>query len=398
MQIDTEKFSHPLVQEFIFANENAVEPFLLSSTKEIAGVPLHILAAQIQVRKKAKSKLPSYHRQKGIIYPLTLNLEQSSSEITARFKAQRMREMFSDSLSVVDLTGGFGVDTYYFSKEFHHVRYVERDEELLRIASHNHKVMAASNVSHHLSTAEAFIRTFRGNADICYVDPSRRVQGKKSFRLRDCVPDVTELLPSLLKECRGVMIKTSPLMDISQALRELGQVFQILIVSVDNDCKEVLYVCRPGSTDEPKIDCIDLKDNLHFTFYLSEEKKIRPSLSPPLKYIYEPNVAILKAGAFKSVGHFFNLSKLDPDTHLYTSQELRSDFPGRVFSTNAILKNRREITTALPTLQANLILRNFPGSTNDLKSSLGIKDGGDKYLLATTAQREKLFILADRVK
>lgn len=397
MQFDITTIASKDVQDFIFENE-AIDDAALLAVKHKMRIPFSDLSTQLFGRRKAKFKLPSYYHQRGIIYPKSINLEQSSSEETASYKAAVLSRFFHEANLVTDLTGGFGVDSLFFSQKFARVIYVEPDQVLLEIARHNHQVLGGSNICHHNSTAEKYLQSETKKSDLFYIDPSRRSQGTKTIRFQDGTPNVVDLLPVMLKEAQGVLIKSSPLLDLSVAIHELSTVFRVIVVAVDNDCKEVLYLCRQHVTGEPEIECIDLKAQIPFVFTVSKEREASVVLSRPLEYIYEPNVAILKAGAFKSIAQRFGLKKLDTNTHLYTSNEILTDFPGRVFRTNAILKNRREIKVALPDLQANLILRNFPGTTHELKSSLGIQDGGDKYVLATTSQNLKVFILADRVK
>jgi len=387
------------VQDFIFANESIDEHKLSTSGHRVKGISSSILAAQILSRRKVKSKIPTYYHQRGIVYAKSINIEQTSSELTAHYKASLIRQTFASADEVTDLTGGFGIDSFFLSNQFSTVQYVEPENELLNIARHNHAVLSANNIAYNQGTAEDFLPKLKPSPRVFYLDPSRRINGKKAFKFKDSVPNVSNLIPELLAKSQGIVIKASPLVDIAAGISELGSVFQVHVVAVDNDCKEILFFCKRDFKNDVAIHCIDLARDEKFSFSFLAEKEILPTYSAPLDFIYEPNAAILKAGAFKSIAQEVDLAKLDPNTHLYTSTGVKNDFPGRIFKSTALLKNRNDIRVALPEMKANLLLRNFPGTTDELRKSLAIRDGGgEKYLLATTSLKNKIYLLADRLK
>jgi 16S rRNA G966 N2-methylase RsmD len=379
---------------FIQKHANQDPAALMLQAHRYPHLPVAELVQQIQGRQKALLKLPEWVNNPNILFPPTLSVEQSSSEITARFKAS----LVSGQL-LVDLTGGFGVDSYIFSKKFKQVTYVERNPQLVDIVGHNFQRLGARNVNYHLAEAGDFLQAFAGEADCFYLDPARRdTANQKVHRLEDCEPDVLRLLPLLLQKSRSILLKTSPMLDIDQAIRSLRQVQAVWVVAVENECKEVLYLLQPGKENpDPDIHAVNLlREGQQVTFSLrkGEEETLQPTYSDPLAYIYEPNAAILKAGGFKSVAKTFDLYKLHPSSHLYTSAELRSDFPGRIFQCQAVSRyDKKELRARVPNQKANITVRNFPDPVAAIRKKTGIKEGGDIYLFATTDRYQKLIVL-----
>lgn len=388
------------MQEFIIDNESVdIRDFVLRN-REINGVPSPVIADQIAGRKKSKTKLPDFYSTRGIIYPPAGNLEQSSSSLTAGFKTETVLADSGNALAI-DLTGGFGVDTFFLSRKFSRVIYVEPNEELLSIARHNHQLLHATNIEYFAQTAEQFSASFTGSADVIFIDPSRRVEQKKIVGLRDSLPDITSLQHALLRMTRFLLVKASPLLDIKSALTELASVSDVFVLSVDNDCKELLFLARKGFANSPTIHGvnIDNRGSQNFFFHYEEEAKAAPAFSQPLHYLYEPNVSILKAGAFKVVAERFMLSKLDQHSHLYTSHEVNVDFPGRIFQVGGIIEaDAKAVKRQFPLGKANVIARNYPMSVDEIRARLKIKEGGDEYLIATKSGNKRLLIAAKRLK
>lgn len=387
------------VQQFIHQHANDDERELVLKYKAIDGVPLARIAEQIAGRRKAKDKLPTFYSAPAILYPPGINLEQSSSEQTAKFKTEVVKERTVNQGTVVDLTGGFGVDVYFFSKIFDKVEYIEPDESLLQIVQHNHHQLGAANISHHYTRAEDFLQT-SWKADLVFIDPSRRNKGQKVFKLSDCEPDVTALYTLIFEKTDYLLIKTSPLLDIQQALRELPTVQTIYVVSVANECKELLFLCRKMVRHEPEIVTVNIlsshTEKLSFTKI--QEQQAIVAYSSPLEYLYEPNASIMKAGAFKVAATQYGLSKIDVSTHLYTGTEYRADFPGRVFRVEALIKNDPKVIQAyFPEGKANVMTRNYPLSAEELKKKVKLKDGGEKYLIGFSGPKEKFLAVAKRV-
>lgn len=392
-----------VVQQYIFDHEHEDERKLALSKKEILSVPPSVLAEQIRGRKKAKEKLPSYYRTRGIVYPPGINLEQCSSEQAAAFKVSIIQRHLGTKLtSCADLTGGFGIDSLFFSKICATVHAVDPNESLLQIAKHNHTLLGATNIFYHSQTAEDFLLQNENRFDFIYIDPSRRRNAnQRVFKFSECEPNVVDLLSPLLKKSDVVLVKASPLVDISQGLQELPHAQHVYVVSVNNECKEVLFLCSASFKGEPDIHAVNVTDTSPqgFSFKRSDEKGAEAPLSEPFRYLYEPNASILKAGAFKIICPEFGVTKLHTNTHLYTSNQLKPDFPGRIFKIIATIKaDSKEVTTWLPDRKANIITRNYPQTVEALKKKMKLKDGGEKYLLAFTSLREKVVVVAGRIK
>lgn len=344
----------------------------------------HFILNQINGLQKAKLKLPSFYQNKAIVYPVGLSMEQCSSEQTALFKSQLV-----NGKTEVDLTGGFGVDAFFFSKQFLEVSYVEQNQELFEIVQHNFEVLNAP-IQCYQTSCEDFLSKNTKTFDLAYIDPSRRDENKRVFKLAECTPNVIELLPQLLKTAQQVLIKTSPFLDIKQTLSDLKSVSKVWIVSVQNDCKEVLYLVNKTTSSNPEIIAVNIAKNTStFAFDYEKESTVFVDFSEPQTYLYEPNASVLKAGGFKSIAAQFGLNKLAVNTHLYTSNELITNFPGRVFKiTNTLDYNEKSVKT-LGLKKANIATRNFPDGIEQIKKRLKITDGGNDYIFATRDSNDK---------
>jgi SAM-dependent methyltransferases related to tRNA (uracil-5-)-methyltransferase len=387
--------------KFIADNSSGDETELLLRHREILGVPIAIIAHQITGRRKSRTKIPTYANRPEVLYPPGLNLEQSSSEKTASFKAKILAEVVTDADQVVDLTGGFGIDTYFFSRVFQHVEHVEPNPLLSWLAKHNHRSLGADNISYHGERAEQFLKS-TSTFSACFIDPSRRVNSGKVVQLKDCEPDILELQSAIFKLSPVLLIKTSPLLDITQALRELNFVQAVYVVSVDQECKELLFFATREFVGEPKIHTVHLKGDTPetFEFRLSEEKALGLSLGTVRRFLYEPNPSIMKAGAYKSLAKSFSLDKIHPNSHFYSSEQFIGDFPGRIFEIRSRIRVRsEELRSLLPDRKANVVVRNYPLTADQLKKRLKLSDGGDDYVIGTTSTDEgKLLLLASRLK
>ncbi len=381
---------HTEVQKFINANLNLDIPTLLFQKSLFADVSTKELAEQIEAKFKSKYKLPNWFSTENIYYPNKLNISQTSSELVADYKAGLVT-----GSSLADITAGFGVDCYSFSKIIKRVYHVEKDENLSKIAQHNFKQLGVSNVNFVSGDGIEFIRKTKEKFDWIFVDPSRRTNtNKKVFYLTDCEPDVTKHVDLLFSKSDTILIKTGPLLDLSVGLRQLKHVSEIHIVALENDVKEVLWILKPGYTEEPIIKAANLRSNSQdvFEFLASEEKAAFPEFSTPEKYLYEPNPALLKSGAFKLIGSRFNIRKLHPHSHLYTSKDLRA-FPGRSFEVKTVLPYNKKEIIKLGLASANITTRNFPDSVATIRKKLKLKDGGLDYLFFTKNLEDKLIMI-----
>lgn len=385
------------VQKFIRDHEQH-DPFaLVLQADRYPGLPIKAIAGQIRARQKAKHKLPEWYAAEGLVFPSLLSLEQCSSEATARFKSTLLQGGY-----LLDLTGGMGVDTYYLSHSFDRVDYVESNEALAAVTKHNLQVLQAKNIAVHQTQAEAFLQRLSDPADCIYLDPARRDKhAGKVFKLQDCTPDVTLLADSLVSKARTVLIKTSPMLDIGATLRDLRYVFQVYVVAVNNECKEVLYLLKTEAVTEPEIQTINLQasGDQKLALKRSDEVQAKVTFSSPLQYLYEPNAAILKAGAFKFVAQTYGLNKLHPHTHLYTSRQLIPGFPGRIFSCETTIPyHKKAVQQFLPERKANITTRNFPDSVKKARKKLGLAEGGAYYLFLSVVKEKLSVIITKKVK
>lgn len=387
---------NPEVQEFIKKNVRTDVTAISLSKSPFPEVSPKELAQQIDGRKRCENKLPLWFTTTGIYYPDKLALEQCSSEATAKYKSNLV---IGDS--VIDLTGGFGVDAGFFSKQISQVTHCELNNELSDIAAYNSAVLGF-DVSHVHTDGIAYLKGSQETFDTVYIDPSRRVSSRKVFMLKDCEPDVVSEMELLRHRSRRIIIKTAPLLDIQSSVKELENVTAVHVLSIRNECKEVVYLIDKGSADtDPPITCAVLNqdDVLTFTFRASEEKAFIPDhYSAPLAYLYEPDVALLKAGCFKLITREFNVKKLHQHTHLYTSDSLQQSFMGRKFQ----VVNTSAYGSFIKShsfKKANIICRNFPPDLDTVRKKLRIGDGGDDYLIfCTGAQNELLVIHCTRLR
>ena len=380
-------------QKFIQENLHIPIEELLLSAKKYPDLNIPLLVSQIEGKNKAEKKLPTWFQSNEIVYPVKLSMEQCSSETTAIYKSSIVK-----GSTLIDLTGGFGVDSAAFAGKMDKVIYVERNAELSHIASHNFKILGKNNVEVINKNSEDFVADYSQTADWIFIDPARRKEGSKVFRFQDCEPDLLKLQEALFKISDNILIKTSPLLDIDQAVKELGHVKEIHVLAVDNDCKELLFVLNKEiENSDPEIIAVNIrKENIkdEFRFNRKTEDKAEVKFDLPQKYLYEPNAAILKAGAFKSIAVAKGLSKLHPSSHLYTSEEHLTDFPGRAFFLLKIMKySKKEILAEIPEGKANITTRNFPDTVEGIRKKTGLKDGGNNYLFATKDMYDKPVVL-----
>ncbi|WP_333693712.1 THUMP-like domain-containing protein [Flavobacterium sp.] len=354
-----------------------------------------LILEQIESREKSKTKLPSWFSREKIIYPPKISIEQTSSEETARYKASLVQ---GDTL--IDLTGGFGVDCYYFAQKIKSVFHCEQNLDLSEIVASNFKNLGINNVKFYKGNSNDFIHNIKEKTDWIYIDPSRRNSSKgKVFLLQDCEPNVPEMLETYFEISSNILLKTAPLLDISAGLKEIQNCKEIHIVALNNEVKELLWVLEKNFTGHPLLKTINLNNKKEevFEFYLNQNRT-EPIYSEPLKYLYEPNAAIMKSGGFKELALAFNLYKLHPNSHLYTSNEL-VPFCGRVFEINHFFDyQKNNMKTFLQNTKANITTRNFPETVENLKKKWKINDGGTDYCFFTTYGNElKIVLLCKKI-
>ena len=363
----------------------------LALKKAPVGTDFSLALRQIAARQLLQKKVPEWAGNEDLLFPLHLSIEQCSSEATAKYKAHLLQgETFAD------LTGGLGIDTYYISRHFQQVDYVERQAELCDLAKHNFEVMKA-NVMVWNETAEEYLSHCEPK-DCIFVDPARRDEhGRKTVSIADCTPDVAELQNLLLQKAEKVMIKLSPMLDINKALNELHYVKEVHVVAVGNECKELDFILERDWQGEPNFFCVNLLTNQpELCFTLEEERDAQCRFAEIVsRYLYEPNPALMKAGCFKLLVEQFGVLKLHKNSHLYTSEKLVEDFPGRIFEVEGWATYNKKLKQALlaDVDKASIAVRNFPLTVAKLRKSLKINDGNEVYLFATTLKGEAKIII-----
>ncbi len=387
-----ERILHTEVQQFINDNLNTDITSLLLRGTSFEGVYTKEIVQQIEAKNKCRKKLPIWFQTEGIYYPKKLSIEQTSSEVTASYKAELV-----SGRSLADITGGFGVDAFFFSKRVEHVLHCEIDEVLSDIAHHNSQVLGSDNIETIARDGVALLKHSERKYDWIYADPSRRSDtGGKVFLLGDCLPDVVAHQELLIERAGNILVKTAPLLDITQGLRSLRHVKEVHCVAVNNEMKELLWVLQKGVQQEPKIICANIhhKGKQQFVGYLSEEEVTRREYSAPKKYLYEPNAAILKAGLFKLVGRSFELKKIHQHSHLYTSDAL-IDFPGKVFQVEDCLPfSKKQVKNTFKGQKYSISTRNFNLKAEDLKKLVGSQEHALRQLFFTTGIDNKRIVIA----
>ncbi|MBO4574664.1 MAG: SAM-dependent methyltransferase [Bacteroidales bacterium] len=368
---------------------------------------------QIEARQRLSKKVPSWASNPDLLFPKHISIEQCSSELTAKYKAS----IISGGDTFVDLTGGLGIDSYFLSEKFKTSYYVENQEELCDLAEHNFQVLDRK-ITVVNSDAESFLSKNQ-NFDLIFIDPARRdIYNRKMVSLHDCSPDVIKIVetfpetshvmfPETSPHKPSFLIKASPMLDISLITNELQNISEIHIVSVKNECKEILIKIEPGFEGEIKYFCVnfvgnDLKSSQSFEFSETSESSAIASFAPTVKrYLYEPNASLMKSGAFKLISQRFGIEKLHVNSHLYTSDTLISEFPGRIFEVVGFAPFNKKIKKELlnDITEASVATRNFPLSANELRKALNLKESDKNFVFGTTLIGEKkVVILAKKYK
>ncbi len=395
MQDAIQSVSRPDIQDFILEHEDDDVEKLLLKNRNAEGVPMALIAQQIKGRRKAKIRFPLLYHTQGIFYPPSINLEQSSSEATARFKTTLVQGALA-----ADLTAGFGVDAYFFSGRTKMIC-VEPDRALLDIARHNHRCLGSNTMQYECMTAEQFLAQTKLHFDFLYLDPSRRKESRKVFQFKDTSPDVTQLTALMLSKADQVMIKASPFLDIQKGIRELKSVSAVRVVAVNNECKELLFTLEPNFKLPPIIEAVTIDHRglvlSSVKFTAEEEKKSAVSYGEPMRFLFEPNAAVLKAGAFKWIAANYRLSKLAPESHLYTADAWVPDFPGRSFRILKTVSLNKKLSAQFEKGYANILTRNFPLKPEEIMKRTGLQEGGEGYLICTRSRKEKIVVIAEKI-
>lgn len=376
------KLLHSDVQKYINANLNTDLHSLLLKKSPFSEVSMQEIVQQIKGKQVAQKKFP-FLLKEGIIFPPQLNLEQASSEKTALYKSEILK-----GKKFLDLTSGFGVDAYYLSKNFDEVTLVEQNSELLEIVENNWAVLErkAQFINQKL---EDFLKENEDQYDVVYLDPARRDNNKnKVFLLEDLSPNILEIQEKLLSISNEVVIKLSPLIDLKYLVSVLPNISRIDIIAWKNDVKEVVVFLSNEKLGEITCNCMNLEsEESTFTYKFGQEENAQSEYAEPEQFLYIPNNSILKAGIFNLISERFNLKKLHPNTHLYTSNEKTEDFPGRILEIEVI--DNKQIKKKS---QFNIISKNYPLKPEEIKKKYGLKDGGDQYLIFTQSKKGKIIV------
>ena len=383
---------------FIEENLRADVRSLALQAKKYPQVDMAMAVVQIAGKQIAEAKVPTWYRTEGLLYPKHLSMEQCSSEATAIYKAGLV-----EGETFADLTGGFGIDCSFLSRKFKKADYVERQAELCELAKHNFPLLGL-NIDVHNEDGVEYLKRMQP-VDCLFLDPARRDgHGGKTVAISDCEPDVSALEELLVEKARKVVVKLSPMLDLSLALKDLKHVCEVHIVSTDNECKELLLILqKETASSEVSIHCINSLGALNgyriyqeYAFTQEQERTSDCPLTHEVEaYLYEPNASIMKAGAYRSLTQAYPVKKLHPSSHLYVSPHFIEDFPGRKFQVEAVSGfGKKELKTFLQGMEkANLTIRNFPSSVAELRKRLKLKEGGDDYLFATTLADESKVII-----
>lgn len=395
------------IQDYINENLKTDVHKIAMAKTPFEGVTSQELANQIAAKKKCIKKLPVWFNTEGIYYPSLLSVEQCSSEVTAAYKAK-----LAAGDILIDLTGGYGVDSYYFSKTNTSVVHCEINEDLSAIASYNSTLLEQNNTRFIAGDGLNVLRDSTHHYDSIYIDPARRSSAGKVFMLKDCTPDVIENLDLLLSKSDRVFIKTAPLLDLTAGLKELKCVAEIHIVSVKNECKELIWVLKPGFEGKLKIISTTLNaEEKQFSFMkddefnsdeksneeqqISKEKGVNSLSVLPGKYLYEPDVALLKSGAFNLIAERYQLQKLDYQTQLYVSDKINTAFPGRIFEIDQLL-SAGEIKKE-KNLTGSVIVRNYPAQAASLVKKFQIKPDDIQFIIFTQDRNQGKIIIKARI-
>ena len=370
----------PEVQAYINGHLSADVQRVALSKSPFPDVTAQELAGQITAKKRSEKKLPTWFGREKIYYPPLISIEQCSSEPTAAYKSSLIK-----GEQLADLTGGFGVDAYFFSQRAESVLHCEVNPDLSEIAAYNATVLGADNITYLATDGIEYIRHSTTQLGTIYIDPARRSQTGKVFMLKDCTPNIVAELDMLLTKASRIIIKTSPLLDISAGVKELKHVSEVQVISTRNECKELLFIIDRGYTGALMITSVAINDIIKTISFTEQGDPAAELLNEKLgTYLYEPDVALLKSGKFNSIAAAFNLKKLDQQSQLYTSDVLNKEFPGRIFQVEELLS----ITNLKKqkNLSGNVIVRNYPEKAEKLVQKFKIKPAADQFLIFTRLQ------------
>jgi hypothetical protein len=386
------------IERYIHSDINSI---ILNKNKFESELDIELVINQVFARQKFHSKFPNLCANLDFLFPEHLALEQASSEACSKFKAS----LFDYSISA-DLNGGMGIDSFEFAKHSKQHFYNEINIDLVELFERNSIELNLKNIETHCGDALDLIDKLPSNTDFIYFDPSRRSDsGAKTYFIQDTKPNPIEVINKILNKFRNniypkVLIKASPLLDVSKAVKELKYVSKVWIISVDNEVKETLFLLDLNTSINISYTCVNLKTDNIISTEFNGENSIMELISRPLKYLYEPNRSLLKLGFWGEICEKFNMYQLGENTRLYTSDKLNRDFPGRIFEICSIQKlDKKILSKQFPQKKANISIRNYPLSVDQIKKKIGFADGGDIYFFgATIYDNSKPIIICNKIK
>ena len=384
----------PEVQEFINSNLNTDVTQLALSKNPFPKIDFTLIINQIKAKQKSKEKLPLWYTTPRVIFPSKISVEQTSSEKTAKYKS----EIVSGE-SLIDLTGGFGIDDYYFSKKIKSVTHCEIDQNLSSLVAHNYNLLDAKNIICINKNSTEYLKENNKIFDWIYIDPSRRNEKKgKVFMFKDCEPNVPNFISLYLSKSENILIKTAPLLDLQSGIDELKFIKKIHIVAVKNEVKELLWEIEKNYEGSIIIVSVNIEKNKKTVVETIHQKEYKVDFSLPQKYLYEPYAPLLKSGSFNAISEFYKCNKLHKHSHLYTSNSI-IDFPGRKFKIeNNISLQKNEVKDHLIGKTMNISTRNFPVKVDEIKKKYKIKDGGTTFVFFTTnIDNKKIALICTKI-
>jgi len=394
-----DEINHHPMKDFIKTHRNDDPRQLALQANRYPDIDMRAAVVQISGWQVAKRKLPLWAATEGIVYPEHLSMEQCSSQLTAEYKAQVALKLTegSETRTLADLTGGFGVDATMMALKMQaRLTLVERNPQLCSIARNNLPLLGVEKAE--IICADS-VETLHNlpHQSLIFIDPARRDEhGGKTVAISDCTPDISAISGLLTDHADWLIVKLSPMLDLASVGRELSGVAQVHIVSVEGECKEVLVVMRKGHESKAQTFCVNISKDGKADIMTADEETTQIQYASQLgRYLYEPHASIMKACAFRSVATQFGVKKLHPDSHLYTSDNIIGNFPGRKFEVESWSTfSKKELKQFLSGIKkANLTVRNFPATVADLRKRLKISEGGDIYLFTTTAYDESHIII-----
>lgn len=383
-----------------FVREHADEdPLKLVFSQHIhPDVDVKLAAQQLEGRRQALVKWPTLSACDNYIYPPKLNREQSSSEETATFKRLLLNERTNTtdrSFAIADLTGGMGIDSVAFAKDNkkYFIDYIEQNPELCCLMEHNIDALRMDNIGVHCADSLEWLAKCGKHFDIIYIDPARRdSHGRKVAAFSDCTPNIIDNINLVRSHCDLLMVKASPMMDIDSGISELREVSAVHIVAVKGECKELLFLCEPHK-GETEIHCHNISKNRHYhtSFTRKQENEAEANYCTKVSgFLYEPDASLMKGGPFKLLCSLWGLQKLARNTQLYTSNQYKKDFPGRVLQIiSETALNRKAVNASIPGGRAHVVTRNYPSEAATLQKQLGLKEGGELFVVAATVGESK---------